>query len=793
MTDITMLYDVSKKRWIETPIADYHELDIDKAPILIVLDYSLLFEQRFLAVWCDKHNRFEEATSIDTASVTTDAGCTLHGIIIFGKGYSENISYSVDIRWRIIQRKINGSFAFNVDSAEVCFDVKRWSLCKDKYLYKPAIKLKPAGFRVDLQKGEWYNLVANQEYKYDMPIEGFNEIMRLCEENILKLYNKHTVMRCEKGSCFDRLLCYIKRPFDMNIAFNNHYLGNLFENYFPRDIEDNFYTLCKMMSIYAADDLYKQYLRDPFAVHKKWALKYIGFKSENIINILSLRDKLWNIDYSYEYHKTCNEIFAELPAERQAEQLGEGVLENDDDYNIVLNEHQQEFYNIHNAFRRNEIITQLDIDALLAGTITWRDGRYRIGNIDRYKLKLSHYIVENPYPINDIRYYLIASNFAYCRDMKILYDIYTQLRPEIDLSQKLIDGMGDGYTSWQEDFFRIIREYRPYITGAGYLQLFNEGFTIDAYQSLARNIVDNILKHGIQYHRLKQPENIVNMECSINGYEFRLIKYEEEFNDISHIVNHQMTDYKRGAIEGKAVTFMIEKDRKYCGLIEIRDNRVSHTEGIDSPYLPDELVNICCFWAKNNNIDIRIGKLVINGEQKYNNSYQVCPLSDVEPFINRFSINTLLNLPSDKIYEGYYYNLGVALEDYGQRLPFFMGKREEFPNEFQYFNHRAPFAFRIFDGALSGIAEAQNELGILYEDGRFLDRDMNKAAEWYTKSAEQGYSPAMCNLGNYYIHEGNDEEEAVKWYRQAAELDNQHAISWIKYYEEAVAHGRWKH
>lgn len=41
----------------------------------------------------------------------------------------------------------------------------------------------------------------------------------------------------------------------------------------------------------------------------------------------------------------------------------------------------------------------------------------------------------------------------------------------------------------------------------------------------------------------------------------------------------------------------------------------------------------------------------------------------------------------------------------------------------------------------------------------------------YKRIAEQGDAEAQCNLGLYYLNEGNshDYDEAVKWFRMAAE------------------------
>ena len=40
----------------------------------------------------------------------------------------------------------------------------------------------------------------------------------------------------------------------------------------------------------------------------------------------------------------------------------------------------------------------------------------------------------------------------------------------------------------------------------------------------------------------------------------------------------------------------------------------------------------------------------------------------------------------------------------------------------------------------------------MYEKGKGVKQDYNKAVKWYTKSAEQGYADAQCNLGYMYSH-----------------------------------------
>ena len=71
-----------------------------------------------------------------------------------------------------------------------------------------------------------------------------------------------------------------------------------------------------------------------------------------------------------------------------------------------------------------------------------------------------------------------------------------------------------------------------------------------------------------------------------------------------------------------------------------------------------------------------------------------------------------------------------------------------------------------------GNANAQHDLGIMYEYGLGVPQDGTRAARWYRKAAEQGMAEAQNHLGSMY-HEGlgvlQDYAEAVKWYRKAAE------------------------
>ena len=77
--------------------------------------------------------------------------------------------------------------------------------------------------------------------------------------------------------------------------------------------------------------------------------------------------------------------------------------------------------------------------------------------------------------------------------------------------------------------------------------------------------------------------------------------------------------------------------------------------------------------------------------------------------------------------------------------------------------------------AEQGNAIAQNNLGLMYGQGRGVPHDDARAVKWYRKAAEQGNATAQHNLGLMY-DDGQgvpqDYAEAVKWYRKAAEQGN---------------------
>jgi uncharacterized protein len=77
--------------------------------------------------------------------------------------------------------------------------------------------------------------------------------------------------------------------------------------------------------------------------------------------------------------------------------------------------------------------------------------------------------------------------------------------------------------------------------------------------------------------------------------------------------------------------------------------------------------------------------------------------------------------------------------------------------------------------AEQGNAEAQYNLGLMYDKGQGVPQDYKEAVKWYRLAAEQGDAYGQFNLG-LMCHEGKgvpqDHKEAVRLYRLSAEQGN---------------------
>jgi hypothetical protein len=74
--------------------------------------------------------------------------------------------------------------------------------------------------------------------------------------------------------------------------------------------------------------------------------------------------------------------------------------------------------------------------------------------------------------------------------------------------------------------------------------------------------------------------------------------------------------------------------------------------------------------------------------------------------------------------------------------------------------------------AYRGDVDAQIKLGDMYYKGSDVERDYNEAVKWYKEAAEDGNADAMYKLGNLYFNDkiqSAAKDEFMFWYKKAAE------------------------
>ena len=66
-----------------------------------------------------------------------------------------------------------------------------------------------------------------------------------------------------------------------------------------------------------------------------------------------------------------------------------------------------------------------------------------------------------------------------------------------------------------------------------------------------------------------------------------------------------------------------------------------------------------------------------------------------------------------------------------------------------------------------GLAAAQHNLGVAYQNNQGVKQSDKEAVRWYQKAADQGNADAQCNLGVMYrngLGVKQSDKEAVRWW-----------------------------
>lgn len=138
---------------------------------------------------------------------------------------------------------------------------------------------------------------------------------------------------------------------------------------------------------------------------------------------------------------------------------------------------------------------------------------------------------------------------------------------------------------------------------------------------------------------------------------------------------------------------------------------------------------------------------------------------------------SLVYTEDDAVYKNIVYK--VEQEDCFYRLNVELTKalREKIKEYDKTKNYRLLYSL-CGKAAQQGNSTAQYELGICYEEGKGIPKNIDKAIEWYTKAAEKGLALAQYQLGHCFrFGQGVkiNRAKAREWYTKAAEQGNEMA------------------
>jgi Sel1 repeat len=120
-----------------------------------------------------------------------------------------------------------------------------------------------------------------------------------------------------------------------------------------------------------------------------------------------------------------------------------------------------------------------------------------------------------------------------------------------------------------------------------------------------------------------------------------------------------------------------------------------------------------------------------------------------------------------------YIDITVGDSDYDRVRRAMKGRKQDRHEETRGASDSERLFSNLVRRATRGEADAQFSLGVCYANGTdVVEKDEEEAVRWYRKAAEQGDALAQCYLALCYasgVGIAKNEREAARWFRKAAE------------------------
>jgi len=165
---------------------------------------------------------------------------------------------------------------------------------------------------------------------------------------------------------------------------------------------------------------------------------------------------------------------------------------------------------------------------------------------------------------------------------------------------------------WQWDILRAFQEHYEDLSDQVKNRLLREGLTRRVHDIISLDVRKNF--HRLTNVVMEYPPAILAYECSINGYEFRLVKETRILFDISSVLENCVVTYRKAVIDRESIIVSVQYEGEYVACIELQqENHIVQALGKYNRWLVGELLLVCRAWARHCQLQVDVNHLDLVG------------------------------------------------------------------------------------------------------------------------------------------------------------------------------------
>lgn len=289
------------------------------------------------------------------------------------------------------------------------------------------------------------------------------------------------------------------------------------------------------------------------------------------------------------------------------------------------------------------------------------------------------------------------------------------------------------------DILLNFQQYGAQLSEAVKQLLLAEGLTKYVCDAIAWEV--DAITSGSEPQRVLYRPEILRYECCVNGCDFRLIHHTDELAPIGIALHNCLASYRDYVIEKESIIIAVRLGKRYLACIEVEQSgRIVQALGKYNQRLRGRVLAICRAWARYVGLSVGVDHLdVPEGDDEALNFMEDIVITPI-PYrraMEEVAPEELETLPEEKIDTGYYCLLGEHLAR-AVRCAAAAPSWMRFRGEMEYLMYVFPRGERLYRAALGGSVEAARVLGLLYQRGRPMPCDVERARYWLSWAAERG-------------------------------------------------------